>query len=556
MSIVGQRCKAMTSKPNILIIMADQLAPQALSFYGNKVCKTPHLDRLAANSVVFDNAYCNYPLCVPSRASMMSGRLTPAIEVWDNACELATSQPTMAHHLRHLGYHTVLSGKMHFIGPDQLHGFDERTVTDVYPSGFDWVADWEAGPAFVPSATGLNGVVEAGSAARTLQEDFDEEVAHAAVQSIYDLARRGDDAGPWFQLASFTSPHTPFVADQKYWNRYDPDVIDAPQVSALAFDDLDYASRALFFAHGRHRHRVTEDNLRRARHGYYAMVSFIDDKVGEILSALEASGQADNTLVIFCADHGEMLGERGMWFKQSFYEWSARVPLMVSAPKKYEPRRVKDCVSLVDLLPTLVEIGGGKVSLPCDGESLEPALSGAATRDLVISDYYGIGPCVPYRMVRQGRYKLIYTHGYPDLLYDLEADPDELDNLASDPAHAGTLKRLKAILLDGWNPEEINQQVRTSQAERLFLKTTPGGLEDWDYIARKGDEMRYVRRGSGGVDGTKANRRLPRLEPVAPHFPELSQKTVTAIIVGEAPLPSYLSGRPRNRQLIKPKQSI
>jgi len=128
-------------------------------------------------------------------------------------------------------------------------------------------------------------------------------------------------------------------------------------------------------------------------------------------------------------------------------------------------------------------------------------------------------------------------------LYDLETDPDELDNLASDPTQAGTLKRLKAILLDGWNPEEINQQVRTSQAERLFLKTTPGGLEDWDYVARKGDEMRYVRRGSGGVDGTKANRRLPRLEPIAPHFPELPQKDVTAIIVGEAPLPSYLSGR-------------
>ena len=141
----------MTDKPNILVIMADQLAPQALSFYGNSVCKTPNLDRLAANSVVFDNAYCNYPLCVPSRASMMSGRLTPKIEVWDNACELPSRQPTLAHHMRHLGYHTVLSGKMHFIGPDQLHGFDERTVTDVYPSEYDWVADWEAGPAFVPS---------------------------------------------------------------------------------------------------------------------------------------------------------------------------------------------------------------------------------------------------------------------------------------------------------------------------------------------------------------------------------------------------------------------
>ncbi|WP_254693188.1 choline-sulfatase [Sulfitobacter sp. SK011] len=531
----------MSEKPNILMIMADQLAPQALSFYGNTVCKTPHLDRLAADSVVFDNAYCNHPVCVPSRASMMSGRLTPAIEVWDNACALASGQPTLAHHLRHLGYHTVLSGKMHFIGPDQLHGFEERTVTDVYPSGFDWVADWEAGPVFVPSATGLNGVVDAGPAARTLQEDFDEEVAHAAVQTIYDLARRGKDAGPWFQIASFTSPHTPFVADQKYWDRYDPDDIDLPKVGTLPFDNLDYASRALFFAHGRHRHRVTEDDLRRARHGYYAMISFIDEKVGEILAALKASGQADNTVVLFCADHGEMLGERGMWFKQSFYEWSARVPLMVSAPRKYAPRRVNDCVSLVDLLPTLVGIGGGEVSLPCDGESLEPALTGGATRDLVIADYYGIGPCVPYRMVRQGRFKLIYTHNHPDLLFDLKADPDELQTLADDPTHDETLQRLKSILLDGWDPEDIDQQIRTSQAERLFLKTTPGTPEVWDFVARIGDEARYVRRGSGGVDGTKANRRLPKVEPIEAHFPELSQEDVAAIIAGRVPLPSYLS---------------
>lgn len=529
----------MTDKPNILMIMADQLAPQALSFYGNRVCKTPNLDRLAAQSVVFENAYCNYPLCVPSRASMMSGRLTPAIEVWDNACELASSQPTIAHHLRHLGYHTVLSGKMHFIGPDQLHGFDERIVTDVYPSEFDWVADWDAGPAFVPSATGMNGVVEAGPAARTLQEDFDEEVAHSTVQAIYDLARR-PDGKPWFQIASFTSPHTPFVADRTYWDRYDPEEIDAPRVGNMPFEDLDHASRALFFAHGRHRHRVTDNDLRRARHGYYAMISLIDDKVGEILAALEASGQAENTVVVFCADHGEMLGERGMWFKQSFYEWSARVPLMIARPGQ-SAARVKSCASLVDLLPTLVEIGGGAVSLPCDGESLCPALRGERTRDLAICDYYGIGPCVPHRMVRQGRFKLVYTHGAPDLLFDLEADPDELENLAGDPAHSETLARLKATLLDGWDPDDINRRIRTSQAERLFLKNTPGVPPDWNFIARAGDEARYVRRGSGGVDGTKANRRLPRIEPVEPHFPPLSKDDVAAMIEGRMPLPAYLT---------------
>ena len=189
---------------------------------------------------------------------------------------------------------------------------------------------------------------------------------------------------------------------------------------------------------------------------------------------------------------------------------------------------------------TLVGFGGGTVDLPCSGRDLAPLLDGGAGRDTVICDYSGIGPCVPHRMVRQGRFKLIYTHGHPDLLFDLEADPDELTNLAGDPAHADDLARLRAILFDGWDPDEIEQRIRASQAERLFLKSTPGSPPAWDFVARTGDERRYVRRGTGGVDGTKADRRLPRIEPVAPHVPALDRDAVAAIISGEAPLPVYL----------------
>jgi len=164
--------------PNIVFIMADQLAAQALSLYGNTVCKTPNIDRLAEQGTVFDNAYSNNPLCVPSRASLLTGRLSPNIGVFDNANELPDSAPTMAHCLRQAGYQTELCGKMHFIGADQIHGFNTRSVTDVYPSNFQWIADWSAGPAFVPSGTALNGVVEAGPCIRTMQEDYDDEVEH------------------------------------------------------------------------------------------------------------------------------------------------------------------------------------------------------------------------------------------------------------------------------------------------------------------------------------------------------------------------------------------
>ena len=140
----------------------------------------------------------------------------------------------MAHYLRHAGYQTELCGKMHFIGPNQLHGFNNRTVTDVYPANHQWIADWDAGPSFVPSGTALNGVVEAGSCVRTMQEDYDDEVEHCAIQSIYDRAR--DDKGqPFFQLISFTSPHTPFTVNQEYWDRYTPDEIDAPDCKRNTF---------------------------------------------------------------------------------------------------------------------------------------------------------------------------------------------------------------------------------------------------------------------------------------------------------------------------------
>ena len=209
----------MSKKPNIIIIMADQLAAHALSLYGNPVCKTPHLNELANQGIVFENAYSNNPVCVPSRASMLSGMLCPEISAYDNATELPSSVPTMAHYMRSLGYWTFLSGKMHFIGPDQLHGFNERLTTDVYPANYDWIGNWSEGPSYVPSGTALNGIVEAGPCIRTMQEDYDDEVEFQSLRKIYDLARYNEQ-NPFFGVVSFTSPHTPFNVSQKYWDLY------------------------------------------------------------------------------------------------------------------------------------------------------------------------------------------------------------------------------------------------------------------------------------------------------------------------------------------------
>jgi len=526
----------MTQKQNIIIIMADQLAAQALSLYGNPVCKTPNIDRLARQGVTFERNYSNNPLCVPSRASMLSGRLSPDIRVYDNANELASSVPTMAHYMSALGYETFLSGKMHFIGPDQLHGFDERLTTDVYPANFQWIADWGAGAAFVPSGTALNGVVEAGPCIRTMQEDYDDEVEYQARRKLYDLARR-DEQKPFFGIVSFTTPHTPFNVSQKYWDLYDHDTIGQPTVGAIPFADLDYFSKALFFAHGRHRHTVTNADIANTRHAYFAMISYLDEKVGRLLDQLDEIGFAANTTIMFVSDHGEMLGERGMWFKQCFWEWSARVPLIVAMPGVEQGTRVSETTSLVDLLPTIIDIGGGLDNRDMierlDGNSLVPLLQGNSDKwiDTAIADYLAIGPCVPCRMVQKGQFKYMMTRGHPDLMFDLDNDPNELADLGSDPEYSPVLAELKAIAMRDYDSKLLTKQVIASQQERLFIALTPGAKPEWDYIAYQGDDARFVRK--DGVDATKTRLRLPRAVAIPPDMPDLTPETIERMMAGE-----------------------
>ena len=533
----------MIQQPNILMIMADQLAAQALSLYGNKVCKAPNLERLASEGVTFCNHYSNNPLCVPSRASMLTGKHSPEIRVYDNANEIPSSLPTMAHFMRALGYQTFLSGKMHFIGPDQLHGFEERLTTDVYPADYQWIADWSAGPAFVPSGTALNGVVEAGPCVRSMQEDYDDDVEFQARRKIFDLARQ-ESAKPFFGVVSFTSPHTPFNVAQQYWDLYDEDEIALPDVPAIPFAELDYFSKALFFAHGRHRHTVTKDHLRKTRRAYFAMISYLDEKIGRLLEQLEETGLRENTVVMFTSDHGEMLGERGMWFKQCFWEWSARVPLVVSAPNGRQGARVNANTSLVDLAPTLIELGGGAAKLPeqmgddLAGNTITALLDGEDNSwpDIAVSDYLAIGPCVPCRMVRKGQYKYIFTHRQPDLLFDLDADPHELQNLATDAMHANSIRDLRRIAMQSYDPAALMADVITSQRQRRFIATVPGTTPQWDYVAYQGDAERYVRR--DGVDATKSRLRLPRMKPVAPDMPHLSAETIEMMMRGEMDFPA------------------
>lgn len=509
--------------PNIILIMADQMAAGPLPAYGGKVVKSPHLDRLAEQGVVFDNAYCNSPICAPSRFSMLSGRLPTSIGAFDNASEFAASVPTLAHYLCAAGYRTILAGKMHFIGPDQLHGYEERLVTDIYPADFAWTPNWLAGPRDRPSGISMRNVTQAGLCVRSLQMDYDDEVEFWANQKLYDLAREPEQK-PFFMTVSFSHPHPPFTIGTAHWGRYRDDEIDLPAVAPIPVAERDIHSQWLHASHGADLQTITETHLRNARHAYYGMISYVDDKVGRLLSTLRECNMRDNTVVIFTSDHGEMLGERGMWYKQSFFEPSVRVPLIVSAPgadSATRGRHVETPVSLVDLMPTLVDLTGATPEWAdaIDGTSFAPLIAGHASGPddrQVVAEYTDMGVIAPARMIRRGDFKLIYTHGHPAQLYNLRNDPQELRNLSGQSDLASLEADLLNRLLAQWDPEAVYQQILGSQRRRLFLKEVAkrsGRFPDWSYQAARDDSRRFVR--ANGAAGAKARARFPFVPPEA-----------------------------------------
>jgi choline-sulfatase len=497
-------------KPNILILMADQLTPSALAAYGNRITRTPHMDALAGQGVVFDSAYCNSPLCAPARYALMSGRLPSAISAYDNAAEFAADIPTFAHYLRHAGYRTILSGKMHFCGADQLHGFEERLTTDIYPADFGWTPDWDHPEERLSWYHTMSSVLDAGPCVRTNQLDFDDEVVFTVRQKLFDLAR-DRDRRPFCLVMSLTHPHDPFAIPEEYWSLYREDDIDLPRV-ALAPDRLDPHSRRLRQVCDMDRTPLTERHIRRARQAYYGAVSYVDEQIGRVLEALEQCGLADDTIIVLLADHGEMLGERGLWYKMNFFEGASRIPLIVHAPRRFRPRRVAGSVSLVDILPTLVALAGASAAIatPLDGHSLLPHLTGTGGHDEAIGEYLAEGALAPIVMIRRGRHKFIHSPTDPDQLYDLEQDPDELENRAADPV----AKAFRNEVATRWNLPHLHQQVLASQRRRRFVAEAlrHGRQHSWDHQPVQDASRRFMRNHLE-LDDLEAIARFPRVDP-------------------------------------------
>lgn len=485
--------------PNILFVMADQLAPHATGTYGHHLVRTPHMDALAERGARFDAAYASSPLCAPARFSFLSGQLITRIGAYDNAAEFPASIPTLAHYMRLMGYRTCLSGKMHFVGPDQLHGFDERLTTDIYPADFAWTPNWDDPHSRIGKwYHNMDSLHEAGQAAMTYQVEYDEEVGYTSKRKLYDYARDSDDR-PWMLVASFIHPHDPYVARPEWWNLYDHDHIDLP--ASVAAGELDPHSKRIRSGIEYDTVGATEDHIRNARHGYYANTSYFDSWLGKLLEALEETGQTEDTIVILTADHGDMLGERGQWFKMSFFERSARIPLIMAGPG-IKPGLVPNACSLLDLLPTLLDIAseGGSRPWPelgqdIDGRSLwQLASGGADTTDETLGEYCAEMTSYPIFMIRRGSYKYIHCETDPAMLFDVAVDPAEADNLAADPAFSDVAAEFAAEVAARWDSEAIRRRVVESQRSRRAVYTAMQGRPtSWDYSPQRDAANEYVR---------------------------------------------------------------
>jgi len=486
-------------KPNFLIIMVDQLNGTWFPDGPASFLNVPHLRRLAESSVRFTTTYCPSPLCAPSRASFMTGQLPSKTHVFDNAAEFASSIPTFAHVLRHAGYKTILSGKMHFVGPDQMHGFEERLTTDIYPADFGWTPDWTKPHERIDWwYHNLGSVTNAGTAEITNQLEYDDEVAYHANLRLLQLARKADDR-PFCLTVSFTHPHDPYVARKKYWDRYPEGTVPALHLGAIPYADQDRHSQRLFDMSDWRNYNVTDEMVRDSRRAYAANISYLDDKIGELLATLKESRLDQDTVIIFTSDHGDMLGERGLWFKMSFFDGSARVPLMIHAPDRFTARSISNPVSTLDIMPTLADLAGcaplsGVSDL--DGVSLMPLLHGdvSASRPVYV-EYAAEGSIAPMAMIRKGRFKLTIAGDDPVQLFDLESDPHEQMNLAEEARFKEERRALQALADERWNFPDYDRDVRRSQARRLVVYEAlrRGHYFPWDFQPLQKASERYMR---------------------------------------------------------------
>ncbi|MBR0652021.1 sulfatase-like hydrolase/transferase [Roseomonas terrae] len=460
----------MTKARNLLVIMSDEHNPKIAGYAGDTVVATPHLDRLAARGTRFDAAYTPSPICVPARGAFATGQPVHRSRCWDNAIAYDGRMPSWHKALRDRGHHVASIGKLHFEGhPGQDYGFSEMILPMQITNGTGDVTMLLRDPTDVREAGARKLLAQSGPG-ESEYSIYDRRVAAAAQTWLRESAPRHTDK-PWVLFVSMVSPHFPLTAPPEHYYRYadrdlpKPKLWDAPVEERLPHPWLrGYGHRSDHYRHFR-----SDDDLHRALAGYYGLVSFMDDHVGKILAALEAAGITDDTRVIYTSDHGDNLGSRGLWGKCTMYEESARIPLLMAGPDVPAATACPTPVTLCDVAATILDAVGAAdaiTELALPGESLL-ALAGAPPKDkAALSQLHTYCPNGVF-MLRTLRHKYIHYVGAAPQLFDLEADPEELHDLAGDPAHAALLAALEARLRAMLDPETVDAEAIAAQSRKI-----------------------------------------------------------------------------------------
>lgn len=423
----------MANRPNILFLLSDEHSFRCLSHLspdqGGEPVHTPAFDRLAAQGTIFTDAYCQMPLCTPSRMCLLSGKEARHCGAWSNNSILDPALPTLPKSFAAAGYATCLVGKMHFGGNLQFHGFQHRPYGDLTGKTGHQYEPLSEGTASIPQRTQAAGVTEVPES-----KIQDVVVAQETVAFLREQ-RHAHPEQPWFLCASFSRPHFPLTAPRRHFERYWPDGVSEPKVPA-AGDAYDHPM-SVGMRQGFQVDRISYQEMMRARAGYFACVTYLDEIIGDLLRTLESDGLLENTIIVYTSDHGEMAGEHGVWWKHGWYEASTRVPLIVSLPEDRRPgaqaRRITTPVGLVDLFPTLCRLAQIPAPEGLDGVDLSAALHGEGEPPdrPIFSDNlvprWGAG--TEFRMIRQGGYKYVRFRNHPPLFFDLASDPGEQHNL-------------------------------------------------------------------------------------------------------------------------------
>ena len=450
------------SPPNLLVIISDEHRRDAMGCAGHRLVKTPHLDRLAARGTRFSNAYTASPMCVPTRAALACGRHVHQTGFWDSATPYDGTMTSWMHRLRDSGIETTSIGKLHFRSGADDNGFSREILPMHVVGGVGWAIGLlrDDPPAYDVTAE-LAADSGAGESSYTA---YDRDITDAAVDWI--TSRPDAPSGrPWTGFVSFVSPHYPLTAPTEFYDLYrDADFDLTPQPVP---DHPEIRTLASFFDYEAH---FTDASRHPAMAGYFGLTSFLDACIGRVLTALEDSGQAENTIIVYLSDHGEMLGDKGLWTKQVMYEASVGIPMIMAGPGVPSGHVCNTAVSLVDMAATALDIMDRSADPDCPGQPLHTIANAPDDADrTVLSEYHDGGSSTGAFMVRWQNWKYVHYAGLPPQLFDLAADPGEMWDRGLDPAPDAVAARSEGArrLREICDADAVDRQCRADQQARI-----------------------------------------------------------------------------------------